>query len=363
MVLRIKGVRPLLVEPCGSLWVSKGTLLQRSTDGGATFQTMSRYQQGFIDRLKGMNGLSRRLFRHGFHGLQRLTDGALLAVVRGAVLRCEPGSGRFQRVFPVPRGSRPLNLCATPENHVYFGEYFGNGARDSVRIFGSRDGGRSWQEVYCFRPGEIRHVHGIYYDSMRKGCWVLTGDSDDESRVLFTDDHFANLNTVATGSQQARAVTALPRENGLILPTDTPLEQNYIQFFDLETKRFQRLAPLPGSAFYGIQAGDYYLISSVVEPSEVNRSAYATIVVSKGGRQWKMLHRQPKDRWSMKYFGYGSFILPQGSSHLPRAYAYGQAVTQDDGVLLGWDLDEVYEVLEPLPEVQKNNSKVQEGDL
>src|SRR5690606_32080733 len=130
------------------------------------------------------------------------------------------------------------------------------------------------------------HVHGLCWDAYRNGIWVLTGDSDTESGLYFTDDEFSSLHKVIGGSQKARAVEVIPTPEGLIIPMDSPLKQNYIHFYDLNKKEFQKLTELPGSAFHAVKSNGIYLISTVTEPSEVNIVNYASVWASLDGKAW-----------------------------------------------------------------------------
>jgi len=70
-----------------------------------------------------------------------------------------------------------LHLCATPDGHVFWGEYFDNPDRKEVHIYGSDDNGATWQAAYTFPAGAVRHVHNIVYDQWADCLWVLTGDN------------------------------------------------------------------------------------------------------------------------------------------------------------------------------------------
>ncbi|WP_082232889.1 hypothetical protein [Halobacillus massiliensis] len=332
-VKKIKGLKPLLTKG-ETLWVSDGYRILKTIDRGNSFKEVVKYRASIKDRLKSVSNLSRRLFRMGFHGLNELPDGSLIGLVRGKIIKCGPSSKEFNTVFTIPRGSRPLNICNFPDGRLFFGEYFSNEERKEVNIYGSYDYGETWQVVHTFPEGSVRHVHGIYYDFFRKGAWILTGDIEDECRILFTGDGFKNVSTELIGTQMYRAVAIIPMENGLIIPTDTPLEQNYIQLYDINSKTIKRVQNIEGSAFYTLECGGTLLVSTVVEPSDINKTKYAKIYISKDGESWRELYSQKKDVWHLKYFQYGSLILPQGLSGDSVIYAYGQGVQKDDGYLL-----------------------------
>ncbi|MCF8011393.1 MAG: hypothetical protein K9L17_10710 [Clostridiales bacterium] len=338
MVSKINKFKPLYIDETGGIWGSDGYYLIYSNDFGLSYTKIARCMTCFVDQLKASTRLTSRLFRSGFHYLLPLRDGTIIGVVRGFIVKRNFNDNFLYPVFKIDRGSRPLNLCSTPDDKICFGEYFKNSDRDEVHIYGSFDCGETWKIIYTFPEGSIRHVHGIFYDKYRKGCWVLTGDFGNECRILFTGDNFNSLEPVVIGNQQARAVSIIPLADGLIVPTDTPIEQNYIQWLDIKTGKFERLHPLSGSAFYTAQVGDYYLVSTVVEPSDVNTSKEVAIYTSRDGENWQVFYKQKKDVWPQKLFQYGALQLPAGPNPGPYVYAYGQAVQKDDGKLLRWKL-------------------------
>ena len=157
----------------------------------------------------------------------------------------------------------------------------------------------------------------------------------------FTDDQFKTLRSIIGNTQRARAVSIIPFEGGLIVPTDTPREQNYIQYLDLNTLQFQKLAELPGSAMQATQvAADLFLVTTFVEPSPVNQEQYATVFASKNGMDWKQLFAYEKD-WlsniSYKFFRYPELLLPEGLSNGPYLYLYGRGVKGLDGKMIRLD--------------------------
>ena len=353
MMRSLAGYKPLYVEPNGTLWAGRGLAIVRSDDDGRSFVEVARYQGTTTDRAAAANRVLGRVLRGGFHGLTPLRDGGLLATVRKRLLKKDADADRFREVFRFPRGSRPLNLCQTPTGRVFFGEYFSNPRRDSVHVYGSADAGESWEPVHTFAPGAVRHVHGVFHDPFANGQWILTGDDDDESRILFTDDEFRHVDVVFQGSQHVRAATVVPTESGVIVPTDTPFQQNYIQWVDRQTGRIERVREIPGSVLHGCVAGDHAVISVAVESSRTNTCRDASIWVSRDGLSWRELYRRAKDNWPIRTYRllpakwanrvtmqHGAFVLPHGRGGRPIVYAAGQALECDDNRMLCWDLDE-----------------------
>lgn len=238
--------------------------------------------------------LIERVLRKGVHTILNAEDGYLF-VKRGKIQK-RTKEGKLIVSFADFKGSRPLDICYDPLNEQFlFGEYFSNASRsEPVKVFKSKNG-TSWELAWEFEPGQVRHVHRCVYDEIRKGIWVLTGDTDEESGVWFTDDNFKTLTKVVAGSQKARAVDIVPTQTGLIIPMDSPLEKNYIHFYDLEKENFTKVADLPGSAFHTAKIDGIYLVSTITEPSEINKADYACLFASLDGNQWKRIAKLKRD--------------------------------------------------------------------
>ena len=124
--------------------------------------------------------LTRRFFRAEINNLYELHNGDRLLIAKKGIFRCKKGCNLFERCFAIKRGSRPLNLCITPNGQIYFGEYFSNMSKDAVSVYMSEDGGNSWEVAFEFSAGNINHIHGIFYDSYTERIWVVTGDRGHE---------------------------------------------------------------------------------------------------------------------------------------------------------------------------------------
>ncbi len=334
------------------LYASRGLDLFLSRDGGHSFELRARSTQPWLDRLIARTPMLERLTRSGLHGVTVGVDGALTAIARGAILHCGAASDVFELVHRIERGSRPLNLCRAPSGRIYFGEYFGNAAREEVHLYGSDDG-TQFDVAYTFSRGAIRHVHGIVFDPHRQGLWVMTGDDGEEAGLWWSDDELRSLTPVARGSQAARAVQVLPTERGLIVPSDTPEERNWIRLFDPETARFEDLEPLPGSAFSAGRAGALHVVSTAIEPSEVNRDPWVHVYVSLCGETWQPLAKFERDLALLNDVRgrllYPLVRLPEGPGSNDTLVATGQALKGLHGRLMSWDVAAVRALLQYQP--------------
>jgi hypothetical protein len=316
-----------------------------------TWQPVAEFNPTLRRRLSVMNGLTTRLFRDGFHALTILPSGALVAAVPGAIVTLHPGESEFRRTHTVLRGTRPLHLTAVPgvggvgegvgeekPGAIYWGEYFDNPARDAVHIYASTDSGSTWAVAYTFPKGAIRHVHNIVHDPWQDCLWVLTGDYGDECRILRATCDFSRVESVLHGQQQARAVAAIPTEDGLYFSSDTPLESNFIYRLDRNEQLAQlvQVTPISSSSIYGCRVGRRIFFSTMVEPSEVNRDrqvrVYSGETSSLAATSWNPILEWKKDLWPMALFQYGNALMPDGNNPTPFLALTTIAVESDDQV-------------------------------
>ncbi len=325
------------------LYASRGYQLLRAkiSDSSASisWQPIAKFLPALRHRLSVKNRLSARLFRDGFHALTVLPNGGLVAAVPGAIVTLRPGETEFRRTHTILRGTRPLHITALPAvgtcGPIYWGEYFDNAARDEVHIYASTDAGASWSVAYTFPQGAIRHVHNIVHDPWANCLWVLTGDYGDECRILRATCDFTHVEPVLQGQQQARAVAAIPAQDGLYFSSDTPLESNHIYRLDRQEKLLQ-LAPLSSSSIYGCRVGTRVFFSTMVEPSAVNRDrqvrVYGCDTNSDDAQAWHPLLTWQKDPWPIALFQYGNAIMPDGENTTPYLALTTVAVDPDDAV-------------------------------
>src|SRR5437016_5621187 len=217
-----------------ALYASRGynLLRVRIKSGNIEWLRVGRYRPAWWRNLSSSARLSHRLFRDGFHALAVLPTGHIVAAVPGAIIRLAPGDSEFVVCHRVARGTRPLHITATPEGHLFWGEYFDNPNRDEVRVYASSDQGATWHVAYILARGAIRHVHNIVYDEWENCLWILTGDNGAECRILRAACDFSTVDVALSGNQQARAVAIVPTPEALYFSSDTPLEANRVYRLD-----------------------------------------------------------------------------------------------------------------------------------
>ena len=316
-IARFAGLRVLAWQG-SALYASRGYVLLRahfdtSHPTAIVWEKVGEFPPRWWRRLTVKSRYSFRLFRDGFHALAVLASGNLVAVVPGGIITLQKGQSEFSVSHVIRRGTRPLHVAATPDGRVFWGEYFDNPRRDEVHVFGSQDGGISWEIVYTFPQGEIRHVHNVVYDKWDDCLWILTGDNGDECRILRVSTDFKRVEKVISGNQQARAVAMVPTEGALYFSSDTPLEANHIYRLD-RAGRLDIVGDLTSSSIHGCRVEDKIFFSTMVEPSMVNCDGMVRLYSGKDGSGWKALLSWKKDALPMRFFQYGNMILPGGNN-------------------------------------------------
>jgi hypothetical protein len=321
------------------LYASRGYRLLRcrAAETPIQWEEVARYAPVWWRNLTSANRLSFRLVRDGFHALAVLPTGELIAALPGAIATLRPGETEFRVTHPLQRGTRPLNLAVAPDGRVFWGEYFDNPERDAVHIYGSEDRGASWQVAYSFEKSAIRHVHNIVYDGWANCFWVLTGDIGNECRILRASLDWSRVESVVAGNQQARAVAAVPKEDGLYFASDTPLEQNHIYRLD-RAGNLARLAEIHASVLCGCAVGDAVFFSTMIEPSAVNLDRQVSIYGSAGGA-WERLYSWRKDLWPERLFQYGNEFLATGRNTTSLLAVTGIAVEGRDLEASLWSVE------------------------
>ncbi len=298
------------------LYASRGYSLLRAKIAATPqieWQPVARYAPELWRNFSASLGLTFRLFRDGFHALAALSSGHLLAAVPHAIVALAPGESEFRVSCRVRRGTRPLHIAVSPDDHVFWGEYFDNPQRDEVHIFASTDRGATWNVAHTFPRKSIRHVHNIVYDQWQSCFWVLTGDDASECRILRASCDFRQVDVVLAGNQQARAVALVPAADGLYFSSDTPFETNHVYRLD-RGGNLAELTVLSSSSIYGCRVGEALFFSTMVEPSAVNPERNVWVYGSRDGNRWQRLLSWKKDRWPMGLFQYGNVMLPGGQN-------------------------------------------------
>ena len=338
-----------------SLWYKNNNLYYSdSTD------EKSRY-------LTSLNKLRMKYFRlSNFRIFQRLLrlvprcgifidDTVALISLRGYVIAVNIKNKTIEIGHKYRQGmNNPLSFTfvadmANFDEGVYYGEYFGNGNREEVKIFRRlRDG--KWETAYVYPPNTIKHIHNIVCDKLNNCVYVLTGDDDEQSGIWRFRNNFCTVETIKIGSQQYRACFGYPFKQGFFYVTDTPLENNYIYYIKDFDKDPIPLAEIEGPCIYGARISEnLFAFSTSVEPdSRLKGWKYRlSYKRGKGVKSWhsciylgnpeigfKEVGYGQKDWLPMLLFGFGTFLFPNlDNSYNDGSIVYlvGNSICKTDG--------------------------------
>ena len=227
---------------------------------------------------------------------------------------------------------------------IYFGEYFANTSDRAVGVFGSEDGGDTWDEVYRFAAGSIWHVHGVHHDPWTGNLWICTGDRDGECRIVMVDRDFNEIESHGDGSQDWRAVTMMFLEDRVVWGMDSPLAPCHVMSLDRASGNLTRGQPMPGPVWFSrpLEGGYGVLQTATEHPGQPGvQSDCAHLFATRDFDHWSEIARWPKDRWPNRTFLHGLLSFSDGPQRLDRFALNGQAVTGMDGIsgLAGIDAD------------------------
>jgi len=275
-----------------------------------------------------------RLLRSGVRHLLPLDDGGFLAFSDGRIVAWDAASSACRDLGAVRRGRGPLrqSACQDPSGTVYFGEYWGNPSREAVCLWQWRREWPSPKPYYTFAAGRIRHIHAVQWDAAGSRLWVATGDRDHESVIGWFEDSVRGpvLQAVASGSQQARAVSLLFTPQAVFWGSDagrdTEETTNWICRWERGSAHYEAIAPLGAPAYYStVDAAGRLYISTAVEGSCSETDRLARVWVSETGERWEELAVWVKDSWPM-LFGYGVLSFPHGPQPAGRLSVAGHGV-------------------------------------
>jgi len=294
-----------------------------------------------VNVLLSSNALLRRLTRAEITKYYHLQNGTELCIARKGIFARVKGDITFKKVLKILRGSRPMNICENNDGCLYFGEYFANIEKQSVYIYKSCDSGMTWDVCYTFPDGNINHVHGIFKDPFTNKMWFATGDRDNECIIGYTEDGFKTVKEVFRGGQEFRTCVLFFYKDYIVYGTDSQYQENLLRCFDRKTLKITDLLNVEGPVIKGTQFGNIAMISTDVEPSDVNKTKDAYVWITSDGIHWEELCHARKDFLNPTLFQFGVFDLPQYSADYggKKVYVSGKALRGCGGDTLVYEID------------------------
>ena len=303
----------------------------------------------FINR----SGLLERLTRKEPRCAAKVDDNHILFSFHGNILNyCIQDNSmavehQFSKGMNNPLEFLSIDDPTAREKTILYGEYIWNEDKGPVDIYRRKNG--VWKCVFSFPEKTITHIHNIVFDKYREGFFVLTGDDDSEAGIWFADMDFKTVKPVLLGKQQYRACVAFPDKKGIYFATDTPLEDNYIYYLelnqDLSVGELFRKFKMPGPCIYGCNHGQFMYFSTSVEPDSTLpkwkyrltyrlgtgvKDRYTHIIRGSYDGVFQDIYNFKKDVLPIWLFQFGNVIFP--ANEADEMYVVLQSTIQGHGV-------------------------------
>lgn len=267
------------------IWIAQGmTFFAVNKDGKRVTKV---YKAGTVlQKILSLSFISRQLLREGYHHMLVLKDQSILVTAKKKTYIFNQ-DGTIRNTFTGYLGNKPASqgICVTPDGTIFFGEYTINLQHtNDTHLYRSTDNGRSFHVVLTF-PKTIRHIHFIKYDAYENCLWLGTGDADNESKLMRSEDNGETWTTIGEGSQQWRAIGVCLNESGLVWGTDAGSvpDQNHINYMDRKTHEMHAIAEVEGPCHGSASFGDgRVFISTGVEGGENEKDKMARLKEIKG---------------------------------------------------------------------------------
>ena len=258
----------------------------------------------------------------GLGHVVQLNNGTII-IIYDKIYRYEPQSNTgvasnvfalsSQKIYPPLRNGIAIEPIS---NNAYFGEYV-NGIKRAIRVIRISDNGEKTEVCYTFEKGEIKHIHGIFWDKYRQRLWVTTGDSNQESSFYYTDDEFTTVHKFRGGDQSWRAVSLIITENHLVWGMDAGKDApsdaiNHVYRLDLTTGDRQQVATIGNPAYHMVQTESGAMIMGVTfEPGrKQDTNEEANIYYSKTGEHWQKLLTLPYQAQNLTGRSQYAYVFP-----------------------------------------------------
>jgi hypothetical protein len=317
--------------------IGRNYAIRRSQDEGRSWSAIGSLPLSPIRRAADFSRMACRLLRQEVRALARTQAGRYVAANREGVFHGD-GDGRCFERSKIASGELPLmppmRFCVGPGDVVLFGEYGSSKGARPVRLYASRDGGRSFSLLHSLAAGDVLHVHNLRWDEAEGHYWVLAGDHNAEPGIGCLSSDLKHFEWFVKGEQRYRACEVFDFGDRLVYASDTEVEKNGLMVLDKKSGSVERVRDFDGSCIYACRFGELYAITTSVEPSPVNTATAASLWLSRDGFEWKRAFRSEKDGWNADFFQFGSIVLPSGATSDETIVFSGQAVRGIDGQTL-----------------------------
>lgn len=267
----LKKYQVLAFKDADTLLISKLNKVYTFNIESNEINEIFRFKSDLFTVLSSYSSVLRRLFRKDFRLGLKINNENLLLVKDKCIYRLDLESNRLVGKVSPERGTRPLNITKVEslngfDDGVYFGEYFTNPLKSSVKIY-KYGYDNQLKVVYEFSAGLMNHIHNLVVDKYRDCIWVLAGDTDDGAAIFQIKDNFKSVERIVFGKQKYRSCVLFPLEDGLLYATDSQYEGNSIRFLTKKRDKWEslHLSDINGPCIYGTKIKNNFYFSTAVE--------------------------------------------------------------------------------------------------
>jgi len=288
----------------------------------------------FFDKLLGYFRLARRLLRLDKNNVFYTGENKFIIIRRGKVYLYDWKTTKLTQTLTLKLSQNVLHgsLLSLPTGEIYFGEYGSNPQRQSVPVYRSVDQGQSWEIIYEFPAGKIRHVHALQWDPISEKIWIFNGDYDGECWILLTDKSFKSIQWLGDGTQKWRACGAFFEKKYVFWGMDSPLTENFWCCYDRETGQLTQSQSFSGPIWYSKKlANGYYLIAATCEIGPGVKENNANIYLSRDLFNWTKVLTLAHDGLPKGYFKFGVIAFAEGQQTSDHFWIFGEALKKLDG--------------------------------
>lgn len=314
----------------GNYFLSRRNVIYRSTDLKLPFQKIAAVNAPGWKAIVSNFRLAQRLLRFMVTNVVPLDNGEIFVTFDKSVGVIR--NGRYRDLEGLARPCRVLrSACAVNENgEIYFGEYLANDERGPMRIYRYKPGSNELDVPYYFPAGEIKHIHGIYFDRHTASLLCLTGDKESECRILRTSDNFETVKVIGEGDETWRAVSILFDRTAMFYGTDAEFRSNQIYRLDRETGERKSLGEVTGTVFYSKQLGDDIFFATTAENAPSQSENVAALWRVSPEMELAEVTKFQKDRWHGTLFMFGTIHFPYANKLDDELYFSVVGVNEDN---------------------------------
>ena len=260
-----------------------------------------------------------RLLRGFFYNVVVLKNNDIF-VTFGKSLGVIKQNGEFIHLEGMDRPFRVLRnaIAEDLDGSLYFGEYSSNTSRDIMRIYKYCPGDSAIKIVYTFKKGEIRHIHGVYFDKYSNSIWCVTGDVGSECKFIQTFDGFKTISVIGSGDETWRAVSLLFSEDNIFYAMDAEFQENKIFLLSRQDMNRIEIGKMDGPVYYSVkrEGGYFFQVTAELCPSQKDKNAS---IWHSNGKQLNKIWFKEKDKYP-KFMMPGTVNFPNGEGNSNEIY-------------------------------------------